>query len=157
MGITSCHSLFPKTFIWKTNLTFVEVVVEFFSGQQSCFGMQKTDFWIKTKTQSGRNASMNVCRENRCDGSCSVDKWLHIKRKNTWMFILAFVSCNKLCLPSLYKTDSKAVHAPSTFVTPVPQEAESTSASIRSQHYQQPTWVVNDILYNAVSVHVCEI
>lgn len=66
------------------------------------------------------------------------------------MLILAFVSCNKLCLHSLYKTDSKAVHAPSTFISPVPQEAERTSA--RSRHYQPPTRVVSDILNNAASV-----
>lgn len=42
---------------------------------------------------------MNVCRDNRCDGSRPVDEGLHIKdKKKTWTLLLAFVSCHKLRL-----------------------------------------------------------
>lgn len=62
-------------------------------------------------------------RTDVMEAALYVDKGLHIKRTNSWIFILAFVSSNKLCLHALYKTDSKSVHAPSTFISPVPQEA----------------------------------
>lgn len=50
-----------------------------------CRAVLESRFWIKPKTHSERNASMNVCRENRCDGSCSVDKELHIKKKRKFL------------------------------------------------------------------------
>lgn len=69
-------NLVPQMLIWKTNFTFVEV---FFFPLDKRAG---SECEIQTfGLIGGGNSWMNVCRDNRCDGSHSVDKGLHIKDK----------------------------------------------------------------------------